>query len=103
MLVRRKGSNKKKRRLYEALEFRWGSSGLKEVTSFLGNLGKIEIDYKISNMWIETEDGRKIGVGQFLLKDDRREKILSFDPTIFYDWFDIWRKEAEYHECLESE
>jgi hypothetical protein len=85
MLVRRKRSGKRKRRFYEAFEFVYGESSLREVSSFLGDLGK-PVDTR-NGAWIMTKDGRKICTGQFLLKDDRRGRILSFDPTIFYDQF----------------
>ena len=93
MFVRRKRSNKRKRRFYEAIEFTY-SLDIEDVKEFLGDLGKVEVrgkDNILHSMWIETRDGRKICTGQFLLKDDRRGRILSFDPTIFYDWFDIWK------------
>jgi hypothetical protein len=93
MLVRRKRSNKRKRKFYEALEFTY-SLDIEDVKEFLGDLGKVEVKEKDNiwyNMWIETRDGRKICTGQYLLKDDRRKRILSFDSTIFYDWFDIWK------------
>ena len=86
MLVRRKRSNKRKRRFYEAFEFVYGESSLREVSSFLGDLGKL-VDTRES-AWIVTKEGRIICTGQYLLKDDRRGRILSFDPTIFYDWFE---------------
>ena len=91
MFVRRIGSRKRKRRFYEALEFTY-SLNIEDVKEFLGDLGKVEVKEKDNiwySMWIETRDGRKICTGQFLLKDDRRERILSFDPTIFYDWFEF--------------
>ena len=93
MLVRRKRSNKRKRNFYEALEFTY-TPYIEDIKEFLGNLGKIEFREKDNiwySMWIETRDGRKICTDQFLLKDNRRERILSFDPTTFYDWFDIWQ------------
>jgi hypothetical protein len=93
MFVRRKRSNKRKRRFYEAIEFTY-SLDIEDVKKFLGDLGKVEVREKDNiwySMWIETKDGRKICTGQFLLKDDRQERILSFDSTIFYDWFDIWQ------------
>ena len=106
MLVRRKRSNKRKRKFYEAIEFTfsldieyikkllgdfvYGESSLREVSSFLGDLGKL-IDNGMIGAWIETKDGRKICTGQYLLKDDRRKRIISFDQIIFYDWFDIWK------------
>jgi hypothetical protein len=92
MFVRRKRSNKRKRRFYEAIEFTY-SLDIEDVKEFLGDLGKVEVREKDNiwyNMWIETRDGRKICTGQFLLKDDRRERIISFDQTIFYDFYDIW-------------
>ena len=66
---------------------------IEDVKEFLGNLGKVgirEMDNILYNMWIETKDGRKIYTGQYLLKDDRQERILSFDSTIFYEWFEEW-------------
>lgn len=92
MLVRRKRSNKRKRRFYEAIEFTY-SLDIEDVKEFLGDLGKVEVREKDNicySMWIKTKDGRKICTGQYLLKDDRRERILSFDQTIFYDFYDIW-------------
>ena len=92
MLVRRKRSNKRRRKFYEAIEFTY-SLDIEDVKEFLGDLGKVEVREKDNiwyNMWIETRDGRKICTGQYLLKDDRRKRIISFDPTIFYDWFDLW-------------
>jgi hypothetical protein len=92
MFVRRKRSNKRKRRFYEAIEFNF-SINFKEISVFLGNLGKVEIESQdniISGLYIETRDGRKICTGQYLLKDDRRKRIISFDQTIFYDFYDIW-------------
>ena len=92
MFVRRKRSNKRKRRFYEAFEFNF-SINFKEISVFLGNLGKVEIESQdniISGLYIETNDGRKICAGQYLLKDDRRKRIISFDQTIFYDFYDIW-------------
>jgi len=95
MLVRRKRSNKRKRRFYEAIEFYYSLDiDIEGVKKFLGDLGKVEVKEKdniLYDMWIETRDGRKICTDQFLLKDDRQKRILSFDSTIFYDWFDIWR------------
>jgi len=93
MFVRRKRSNKRKRRFYEAIEFTY-SLDIEDVKEFLGDLGKVEVREKDNiwySMWIETRDGRKICTGQYLLKDDRRKRIISFDQTIFYDWFDLWR------------
>ena len=92
MLVRRKRSNKRKRRFYEAIEFTY-SLDIDDVKEFLGDLGKVEVREKDNiwySMWIETRDGRKICTGQYLLKDDRRKRIISFDQTIFYDFYDIW-------------
>lgn len=92
MLVRRKRSGKRKRRFYEAIEFTF-SLDIEDVKEFLGDLGKVEVREKDNiwySMWIETGDGRRICTGQYLLKDDRRERILSFDSTIFYDFYDIW-------------
>ena len=88
MFVRRKGSRKRRKKCYEAFEFVYGESSLREVSSFLGDLGKF-IDNRMG-AWIETKDGKRICTGQFLLKDDRCGRILSFDPTIFYDWFEEW-------------
>ena len=88
MLVRRKRSKKRKRRFYEALEFTY-SLDIEDIKEFLGDLGKVEVREK-DNMWIETRDGRRIYTGQYLLKDDRRKRIISFDQTIFYDFYDIW-------------
>ena len=93
MLVRRKRSNKRKRRFYEAIEFTY-SLGIEDVKEFLGDLGKVEVKEKDNiwyGYWIETKDGRIICTNQFLLKDDRKKRILSFDPTIFYDLFDIFK------------
>jgi hypothetical protein len=90
MLVRRKRSNKRKRRFYEAIEFTYS---IEDVKEFLGDLGKVEVREKddiLYGMWIKTRDGRKICTGQYLLKDDRRKRIISFDQTIFYDFYDIW-------------
>ena len=92
MLVRRKRSNKRKRKFYEALEFTY-SLDIEDVEEFLGDLGKVEVKEKDNiwyRMWIETRDGRRICTGQFLLKDDRRRRILSFDSTTFYNFYDIW-------------
>lgn len=91
MFVRRKRSNKRRKKCYRTLEF--GYENLKKVSAFLGNLGKLEVraeDSVVFGMWIETGDSRKICVGQILLKDYWNKKILSFDPTIFYDWFEEW-------------
>ena len=90
MLVRRKRSNKRRRKFYEAIEFTY-SRDIEDVQEFLGDLGKVEVREKDNiwySMWIETRDGRKICTGQYLLKDDRRKRILSFDATIFFDWFE---------------
>ena len=96
LLVRRKGSRKRRKKYYEALEFGYDLNlSFKEISAFLGNLGKLEVREKDSimyGMWIKTGDGRNICTGQILLKDYWNKKILSFDPTIFYDWFEIWRK-----------
>ena len=91
MFVRRKRSNKRKRKFYEAIEFTY-SLDIEDVKEFLGDLGKVEVREKGNwyNMWIETRDGRKICTGQFLLKDDQQRRILSFDSTIFYNFYDIW-------------
>ena len=92
MFVRRKRSNKRKRRFYEAIEFTY-SLDIEDVKEFLGDLGKVEVREKDNiwySMWIETRDGRKICTGQYLLKDDLRKRIISFDQTIFYDFYDIW-------------
>lgn len=91
MLVSRKGSKKRTSKLYEALEFTY-SLDIEDVKEFLGDLGKVEVREKDNiwySMWIETKDGRKICTGQYLLKDDRRERILSFDSTIFYEFYGI--------------
>ena len=94
MLVGRKGSRKRRKKCYEALEFGYDlNSSPKEISAFLDNLGKLEVreeDSILYDMWIETRDGRKIGTRQILLKDYWNKKILSFDPTIFYDWFEEW-------------
>ena len=93
MLVRRKRSNKRKRRFYEAIKFTF-SLDIEYIKEFLGDLGKVEVREKDNicySMWIETRDRKKICTGQYLLKDDRRKRIISFDQTIFYDWFDIWK------------
>jgi len=90
MLVRRKGSKKRRKKCYRALEFGYDSSP-KEISAFLDNLGKLEVEEKDSimySMWIKTGDGRKICAGQILLKDCWNKKILSFDPIIFYGWFE---------------
>ena len=92
LLVGRKGSKKRRKKCYKALEFGYDLSS-KEILAFLGNLGKLEAREKDSilySMWIKTEDGRKICAEQILLKDYWNKKILSFDPTIFYDWFEEW-------------
>ena len=96
MLVSRKGSKKRTSKLYEAIEFTYSLDieDIEDVKEFLGDLGKVEVrgkDNILYGMWIETRDGRKICTGQYLLKDDRRERILSFDSTIFYDFYDIWQ------------
>ena len=93
MLVRRKRSNKRKRKFYEAIEFTF-SLDIEYIKKLLGDLGKVEVIEKDNfwySMWIETKDERKICMGQYLLKDDRRKRIISFDQTIFYDWFEIWK------------
>ena len=73
MLVRRKGSRKRRKKCYEALEFGYDlNSSSKEISAFLGNLGKLEVreeDSILYDMWIETGEGRKICVEQILLKD----------------------------------
>lgn len=86
MLVWRKGSKKKKRGIYEACPFGFSGS-FSHIQNFLGSYGKLKIggDYSV---WIETKDNRKVGPGQIMLKDNRQKKILTFDPTIFYDWFE---------------
>ena len=92
LVVKRKGSRKRKSKHYEALEFVYNLNP-KEISVFLGNLGKLEVREKDSilySMWIKTEDDRKICIGQILLKDYWNKKILSFYPTIFYDWFELW-------------
>ena len=86
MLVGRKGSKKRRKKCYRALEFEFDNLNSKEISAFLGNLGKLEIREEKSflySMWIKTGDGRKICTGQILLKDYWNKKILSFDPTIF--------------------
>jgi len=94
MLVRRKRSNKRKRKFYKAVDFCYSPElSVEEISAFLGNLGRVSVIEEnniIYDIWIETVDGRKICPDQFLLKDDRRERILSFDSTIFYDFYDIW-------------
>ena len=93
MFVRRKRSNKRTSKLYEALEFTY-SLDIEDAKEFLGDLGKVEVREKDNiwySMWIETRDGRKICTGQYLLKDDQRKRIISFDQTIFYDFYDIWK------------
>ena len=92
MFVKRKRSNKRKRRFYEAIEFTYFLD-IEDVKEFLGDLGKVKVrgqDNILYGMWIETRDGRKICTDQYLLKDDRRKRIISFDQTIFYDFYDIW-------------
>ena len=89
MLVRRKGSRKRKSKLYEALEFGYDTS-IQETEKFLegfGEVGVIDEGWKYS-IWIVLEGNRKVGPGQIMLKDDRRKRILSFDSIIFYDWFE---------------
>ena len=88
MFVKRKRLRKRRCRLYEAFKFVYGESSLREVSSFLGDLGKL-VDTP-GCAWIVTKEGRIICTGQYLLKDDRRGRILSFDPLIFYDWFERW-------------
>jgi hypothetical protein len=86
----RKESKKRRKKCYRALEFGYDVEP-KEISAFLDNLGKLEVieDY---SMWIETGDGRKICSGQILLRDCWNKRILSFDPIIFYDWFEIYGK-----------
>ena len=92
LVVKRKGSRKRKSKLYEAFEFTFGGS-LSDLANFLGDLGEISrgqnsilIDIYT---WIDLKDGRRICPGQYLVKD-WREEVLSFDPTIFYDWFELF-------------
>ena len=88
MFVRRKRSNKRKRRTYEALKF--GYASIQEMEKFLEGFGKVDV---IDEGWtysirIVLEENRKVGPGQIMIKDDWRKRILIFDPTIFYDWFE---------------
>ena len=90
MFVKRRGSAKRKRGTYEALEFTYFLN-IEDIKEFLGDFGKVEVNKKdniLCGMWIETRDERKICTDQYLLKDERKNKILTFDPTIFYDWFE---------------
>ena len=89
MLVRRKRSNKRKRKFYEAISFTFDDT-YDSISKFVGNLGRV---YEIHDniLGIILEDGRNIVPNQILLKDDRRERILSFDSTIFYEFYDIWQ------------
>ena len=91
MLVRRKGSKKRKRKFYEAISFSYNTP-IEQVIKFLGNLGKVEIreEGELFNAWVVLEDNRRVGPNQYMLKDDRRKRIISFDPTTFYLWYDIW-------------
>ena len=73
MFVRRKESRKRKRRFYEAFVFVYGESSLREVSSFLGDLGKL-IDNGMIGAWIATKDGRKICTGQYLSEGYARTK-----------------------------
>ena len=92
MLVRRRGSRKRGERYYEVLYFYYGES-LREVTDFLGDQGKLieGADENVVDIfsWIILNDGRQIIPTQYLLKD-KRERILTFDPTIFIDWFIVY-------------
>lgn len=93
MFVRRKRSNKQKRKFYEAVEFTYFLD-IEDIKEFLGDLGTVEVrdndNIWYYSMWIETVDGRKICTGQYLLKDDGRKRIISFDQTTFYDFYDVW-------------
>lgn len=93
MFVKRKRSNKRKRKFYEALEFFYGQS-IKEVTDFLGDHGKVIKGFDKDNIdvysWVVLKDGRQIIPAQYLLKDSG--KILIFDLDIFLDWFIICQK-----------
>lgn len=94
MFVRRKRSNKRKRKFYEALEFFYGQP-IKEVTDFLGDYGKVmkglDEDSIDVYSWVVLKDGRQIIPTQFILKD-KQGKIFCFDLDIFSDWFIICQK-----------
>ena len=89
MLVRRKGSAKRKRGVYKAIEFGYDTS-IQQTAKFLEGFGKVDISdegWKYS-IRIVLEDNRRVSPGQILLKDERKKKILTFDSTIFYEWFE---------------
>ena len=87
--MRRKGSKKRKRGIYEALEFGYDTS-IQRTAKFLEGFGKVDV---IDEGWkysirIVLKGNRRVCPGQILLKDERKKKILTFDSTIFYDWFE---------------
>ncbi len=92
LVVKRKGSRKRKSALYEAFEFEYGES-LSDLANFLGDLGEINRgqDSILIDMytWIDLKDGGRICPSQYLVKN-WIGKISSFDLTIFYDWFELW-------------
>ena len=90
MLVKRKKSAKRGRKLYEALEFAFSSPSYELVTEFVGDLGTVFI-WKEGRLGIILKDGNRITPDQLLLKDGRG-RLLCFDMTIFYDWYEIWKE-----------
>ena len=88
MLVKRRGSAKRKRRTYEALKF--GYASIQEMEKFLEGFGKVDVidEGWTYSIWIVLEGNRKVGPGQIMIKDDWRKRILTFDQTIFYDLFE---------------
>jgi hypothetical protein len=96
MFVKRRGSAKRKRRTYEAIEFGYDTS-IKQTEKFLEGFGKVDV---IDDGWkysirIVLEGNRRVGPGQIMLKDERQKKILTFDLTIFYDWFEQVNKNGQ--------
>ena len=89
MFVKRRESAKRKRGIYEVLELGYETS-IQETEKFLEGFGKVDL---IDEGWrysiqIVLEGNRRVGPGQIMLKDERKNKILTYDPTIFYDWFE---------------
>lgn len=90
MFVKRRGSAKRKRRIYEVLEFGYETS-IQQTEKFLEGFGKIDVideGRKYYSIRIVLEGNRRVGPGQIMLKDEQRNKILTYDPTIFYDRFE---------------
>lgn len=88
--------------MYSALSFYYGDL-ISQVSKFIGDLGTVKrqreecpyVEFGTSIL-LKSKYIRQIVPDQILLKD-RKGKIISLDPIIFYEWFEIlWKREQQY-------